>query len=101
MSDFGPNSGTPEYSAGAGVFLDVHTQNNVSTPASSGVPGGLAGPASAVGSPGPGGFSQVPDPAAYGTKSDGSAVTPVFIQSFTGGNGSNVAQGLFSFKNPA
>lgn len=61
MSDFGPASGNGtlnEGSAGvASVFVEVHSQNNFQSAASSGVPGGISGPASGLNNLGPGVFA--------------------------------------------
>lgn len=107
MADQGPASNTPELQVGANttaaVFLEVHTQNNVSTPLATGVPGGLAGPATGLNNLGPADFGSVTDVGAYGTHPDGSAVTPLYFQTFPVANpaGGASAMTLFSFKNPA
>jgi hypothetical protein len=111
MADQGSASGNGELylqtGTNAGVFLEVHTQGPVTTAASSGVPGGLSGPASGLNQLGPGDQFGYSDPAAYGTKSDG---TPINAVSNAGGTsasfGPNNPSGagnlnLFRFRNPA
>lgn len=102
MADFGSASGNGQLLvstsgiAGTGEFLEVHTQNNFSTPASSGVPGGVSGPASGLNNLAPGDFSGYSDPSAYGTVSSGGAVAPTFLN-FQ----STLPNVMFRFKNPA
>jgi|SRR5882724_6505200 len=97
MSDFGSASNNGELNVGSAptsVFLEIHTANSVSTPTGSGIPGGLALGAAGLNQLGPGDFSGS-SPTAYGTVSNGGAVTPVFIN-FQG----TLPQGLFRLKNP-
>jgi len=108
MADFGPSTGSGELQVGANatavVFLEVHNAN-LSTPLSTGVPGGLLSPASAAGSLGPSEHSYQ-DPSAYGTVSNGNPVVPQFnlggtsafgpVNPVGAGNLSN----LFRLKNP-
>jgi len=109
MADFGPASNTPELQVGANatapVFLEVHTANSISTPLTTGVPGGLAGQAAGLNNLGPTDFSGY-DPGAYGSKPDGSAVTPQFNLGGTSAAGPTNPEGtanlqLFRFKNPS
>lgn len=109
MADNGPASGSPELSlqtgTTSGVFLEVHTQGPVTTAASSGVPGGLSGPASGLTSLGPADYPTA-CVTAYGTVSAGTAVAPIFNLGGTGalGPANPVGAGnlnLFRTKNPA
>jgi hypothetical protein len=90
MADQGSASGNGELylqtGTNAGVFLEVHTQGPVTTAASSGVPGGLSGPASGLNNLAPADFAYS-DPQAYGTKSDGSAAPVIFNLGGTGALG--------------
>jgi hypothetical protein len=83
MADQGPASGTPELTlqtgANAGVFIEVHTANGAQSAITSGVPGGLPGTTSALNNVGPGTYQGGVDPSAYGTRFDGSPVTPLFL----------------------
>ena len=100
MADQGPATGTGEqyFQTGvtAGVFLEIHSANNVSTPTGSGIPGGLALGASGQNNLGPG-DSSGSSPTAYGTVSNGGAVAPVFVNF----SNSLVPNVMFRFKNPA
>jgi len=110
MADNGPATGTPELNVSGGyptsVFQEIHSQNNVVSAITSGVPGGLSGPASGNNQLAPADFSGS-SAQAYGTVSSGSAVTPVFNAGGTSASfGPNNPSGsgnlnLFRFKNPA
>lgn len=108
MADQGSATGTPELylqtGTASGVFLEIHTQNGFQTPAASGIPGGISGPASGNNQLAPADFAYS-DPTAYGTKSDGTAVTPIFNLGGTGSVGPVNPSGagnlnLFRMKNP-
>src|ERR1700675_5014755 len=83
MADFGPASGNGTLNEGtlatANVFVEVHTQNNFVSAASSGVPGGTSGPASGLNNLAPGVFQGGASPLAYGTVSSGGPITPLYI----------------------
>jgi hypothetical protein len=99
MSDFGPATGSGELNVGSAptaVFLEIHTQNSVVSAITSGVPGGLAGPSSAQNNLAPSDFSGVTSSQAYGTVSNGNAVTPQFVN-----YQSTLPNVMFRFKNPA
>jgi hypothetical protein len=98
MADNGLATGSGalnESSPASIVFLEVHTQNGVVSAISSGVPGGLAGPASGSNQLGPGDTAGA-NSTAYGTVSSGSAVAPTFINF----QNSLVPNVLFRLKNP-
>jgi len=100
MSDFGPATGNGELNVGSAptaVFLEIHTQNNVQSAITTGVPGGTAGPSSAQNNLGPGDLNNGSSAQAYGTVSNGNAVTPQFVNF----SNSLVPNVLFRFKNPA
>jgi len=106
-TDFGPASGNGEIQIGANVTAAVFIEQHIatlSTPLSTGVPGGLLAPSSALNNLGPADHSYQ-DVSAYGTKPDGSSVTPVFNLGGTSASGPVNPSGagnlnLFRFKNP-